>query len=450
MKRLLKFIVILSILLVNPLLASDREKAKTFIFLLHGIGSTSHSFAHMKEALSHALPKYQDRHYLVSEFNYQTGNDDLTTIDFASDFNRHIEETLLSNEFDERNDKISIIAHSQGGLVSLLWIHQSFHQQYRTSFHQQLDSFITLGTPFWGTSIVLFPMWIRLLAKHFGDQEAREMLWGSQTIDLLEQATSEQNPSFKAYLKTINIVNVGANALVYPNVASMRSIMADDIAVPVPSSNINHFTAHDHSTFYRPGELIDVAKKEELGKFFLAQGLHTLPFTAGKFKYTQGLPQVPKQCVLNEYCQHISYPYVWRGILRMHNTQLDHRIIQKTKSYTLDIELKVDQESMKPDEFELMFTDEHGRLLADTGHKLAIAYQRESEEYYPGSNNKTSLRYIIAGRAPDLAQKKVIISIKHKGNRFLPKRVASFIQAQHTSFIKSKMLRFNDYLANRE
>ncbi len=445
--RLITTLILLLLFINTNLLANDQ--AKTFIFLIHGIGSnTQTTFSHMGEALKNVLPKYEDRQVITNEFNYRTGDDQLSTLDFAYDFNQFMEQKLVESGFNEAQDKISIIAHSQGGLVSLLWIHQSFHRAYATNYHQQLDSFITLGTPFWGTSIVLFPLLISPIAKHFGDQESREMLWGSKTIDLLEEATSDKNPSFKAFLRQINVINIGGNALVYPNVASWYRSMDDDIAVPLPSSNINHFTAYDEQEHYKPNQLIDVASKQELGQFFVAQALHTLPFTKGKFKVTQALPQVPKQCMTDEFCQHISYPYVWRGLLKKPLMQLDAKIKKKSTSYTIDLELKIDHESMKPEEFEFNFYDQNGVNLKSLGYKLNTIYSRESEQYYQHTANKDHLRFIFGGRAMNLDQKKIVIEIKHKGNRFISKRVATYIQAQHTSFVKSKMIRFNDYLAD--
>lgn len=443
------FILIFIFLSLGQTASAATDKAKTFVFLIHGIGSdTETTFKEMKSALGNALPKYSNRQFYFSDFNYETGNDSLNTLDFAESFNGHIGETLMHEGFDPNIDKISIIAHSQGGVVSLLWMTQSFSGAYATDYHQFVDTFVTLGTPFWGTSIVLFPLWMKLtLGKHFGDQEAREMLWGSQTINYFEKMVHDSTGGFKKYLQGINIVNIAGNALAYPNIASWSSYMDDDIAVPLPSANINHYMVKDHDTFYKPDQLIDVAEKFEISQFFVAQGLHTLPFLKGKFYLTQGLSQAPKQCVKNENCKHITYPYIWRSLLHFPLKQIDQKIMEKSKSYTIDIDLKVDLETMKPDEFEFTFTDMNGKKLTDLGHKMRLIYDRESEEYYQDGVDKRSLRFIFAGRAPSHLQQKVVIGVRHKGNRFISKRIVSYVGAQHTSFIQSSMLRFNDYVS---
>ena len=75
-----------------------------------------------------------------------------TPYDFAKDVTAIIKKTTESNHFKDE-DKISLIMHSQGGLIGSIWMFQSLMSTEGYGSPEEiehLDSFITLGSPFWG------------------------------------------------------------------------------------------------------------------------------------------------------------------------------------------------------------------------------------------------------------------------------------------------------------
>src|SRR5690606_7915045 len=88
-----------------------------------------------------------------------------------------IDETF--NKFGglNENDKISFITHSQGGIITLVWLYHTFlmtddkyaglrdsalhFERLNPQYFKHVRNFITLGTPFWGSKLAPIGLWMK-------------------------------------------------------------------------------------------------------------------------------------------------------------------------------------------------------------------------------------------------------------------------------------------------
>ena len=159
------------------------------IFLIHGIGGSARSFGAMGEVLERKSPCNR-----VRNFEYQTGHTWLTTYDFSSSFEAQVRELKLSGALAP-GDKLSLIMHSQGGIIGQLWMNRI--RKHDPETFAQLDAFITLATPHWGADLANFGRSVVLALPNrweddvspFGREELNEMSFGSATIRALSSAS---------------------------------------------------------------------------------------------------------------------------------------------------------------------------------------------------------------------------------------------------------------------
>lgn len=206
--------------------------SRNHIILIHGIGGSSRTFGVMDKYLN----KINNCNVAVN-YIYDTGNSKLSTFDFATDFDQFIDRTLAKNKF-QTNDKISLVMHSQGGIIGSLWLLNT--RAKNPELYSKIDSFITLSTPFYGTKIaslgkrVLFS----LAAKdnnplsRMGKIELQEMSYGSSTILFLENNFS------RIFENThIRFLSVSGEKLV-----SHSFLGEGDTTVSPYSANPNHYS----------------------------------------------------------------------------------------------------------------------------------------------------------------------------------------------------------------
>src|SRR5690606_17792130 len=95
------------------------EKPRRFIFLVHGLSGTEKTFGDLPEVLTEHGTRIQPAYDLkVIPIRYTTGDDSWTTYDFA----RHMGQQMLEAVGTVRDtDSITLVAHSQGGVISWIW-----------------------------------------------------------------------------------------------------------------------------------------------------------------------------------------------------------------------------------------------------------------------------------------------------------------------------------------
>ncbi|EQC44925.1 triacylglycerol lipase [Bacteriovorax sp. Seq25_V] len=220
MKKLKILIALMIVMTGNTIYANSCAQTENIV-LIHGIASDKGTFGHMKSALEADFEGCAKVH----EFEYATGDDKKTIFDFSDSLDQFI--TSLSIK---REDKISFIMHSQGGLVGLAYLRKI---QDRPLF-KQLRSFITLGTPFHGALIAKVGRDALFLGgkikeskiSPFGKKELEGMTYGSATLRVLKESLF--------LLKKLNTLAIGGFT------RFKRGISESDLVVPIYSANPNN------------------------------------------------------------------------------------------------------------------------------------------------------------------------------------------------------------------
>lgn len=133
--------------LVVPRVLPLEDKQTHYVFLVHGISGNKDTFGalpevlaeHMQQILPNVLVK-------VIPIKYETGDPRLTTYDFAHKIGDQI---LHETKSMKTQDKISLVAHSQGGLITWIWYILSTSQEHTFEKYfpltQKIDSLLTLA-----------------------------------------------------------------------------------------------------------------------------------------------------------------------------------------------------------------------------------------------------------------------------------------------------------------
>ena len=201
--------------------ASELAKPRHIIFLVHGIAAGSETFGHMDEALTKHLNQNSSTDYTVKYFVYETHNNKNDTEQFAKDLGNNINQYFAENGEINPQDKISIIAHSQGGIVSLIWIYRAMmgDEAFYPQYIRHMDSYITLGTPYWGAKIAVFGDNIKKMTEKFnknflpffGSQQLEDMSFGSPVIFQFQKTrrfpSHQQKAGFTGKWQTYLITN---------------------------------------------------------------------------------------------------------------------------------------------------------------------------------------------------------------------------------------------------
>lgn len=264
------------------------------IFLIHGIGGNAKTFGDMTNFL-----KTLDDCYVIRSFEYDTGNSSLSTYDFAVSFQEFVIEKIKGQEI-KSSDKISLIMHSQGGLVGNLWL--NLIRDTQPAIYHQVDAFITLSTPHWGAEIAnigrhLFftmPEGIKNPISPFGRIELNEMSYGSSTIQGLSWM-------FGQNLRPINFRPLAVGGV---HKIKNKVIGENDIVVPVYSSRPDHFLANQVININENSGIISAAAFVKTNR---------IPFVTVAATHLKmdlpGIASIPTKCLKNE-CNHPSLPII--------------------------------------------------------------------------------------------------------------------------------------------
>jgi pimeloyl-ACP methyl ester carboxylesterase len=336
-------------------IAAEVARPRHIIFLVHGIAAGRETFGHMSEALTKHLNEQDSADYIVENFVYATHNNKNNTEQFAKDLGNTINQYFLENGEINPQDKISIIAHSQGGLVSLIWIYRAAlgDAEYNSKYIEHLDAFITLGTPFWGAKIALFGDTIKRMASKlnknflpfFGTKQLEDMSFGSPVIFNFRKNTIEL--SFQDILKKLNLqmrpVNFGGAAhsmkLLSPFAAGLKEY-EDDSAVPLPSSRFDFIYASSIKSGYSDKDVLQSSEFNEthFAPFHVVDALHVSLMPA--IPLWSAIAFIPKRCVENAECNHPTYKYILGHI--KHETKIpDEKLLSKMTAYLLDINVRL-------------------------------------------------------------------------------------------------------------
>ncbi len=278
---------------------------RQFIFLVHGVGGNKNSFGHMEKYLRKTLNKNNSCHQIYS-FEYPTGDSRFNTKYFAHLLGQFILKKTNVHSL-EANDKISLIMHSQGGLVGQLFLRQvqtAPPQSRLYQLHNMFDSFITLGTPYWGADTanigrrVLFPLPFQRKnpVSPFGKKELNDMSYASDII--LE---------LKNNFEQIFHSDLGIRPLAIAGHTWRHGIHLgeDDNMVPIYSARADHFRATSIRPHYDEDEITSYHHfvKTKRVPFILVPASHS------KSEWP-GIANIPRRCLKQKTCKHPSMPAI--------------------------------------------------------------------------------------------------------------------------------------------
>lgn len=335
---------------------AQTAKPRHVIITVHGLSGNEKTWGYFapytKQYLERMNPNYE---VIVSNFLYPTGqNEKLTTTDFAERLNSHIHSLFSENPISE-DDKISLVAHSQGGIISYIWYFSRLMKDpkdYR--FVQHVDSIITLGTPFWGsklasimtdkTRVDVIPLVKALGGPEFKmtRREITDMSLGSDTVQYFRSLAIQldSDPVFSRKLQSVpvRLINISgilpqdknklftnpdapATSKIARNVIDLiykiftrkgfgDGMVESDIAVIVPSSRWDFIYARptkvSTDTRITSDQFRHFQNLVDRSKVLFTETVH-LPFDA---ENTLSMAYINQFCDEVETCKHPTYRYI--------------------------------------------------------------------------------------------------------------------------------------------
>ncbi|MBC7465592.1 MAG: hypothetical protein H7256_06325 [Bdellovibrio sp.] len=350
----------------NPANTANTQKPRHVIITVHGLSGDETTWGSFNEVTQHYLPMLRpDREVVISNFLYPTGKSEkYSTMDFANMLNNHIE-GLFKDRPLQPEDRISFVGHSQGGVVSYIWffsriLDDSLEQKYM----RQVDSIITLGTPFWGSKLAsmltdknipdIIPL-VRLFADGLVTRkELVDMSFGSDVIHKFRQIAikMDTDPSLEQKIESLPIRLINIMGVLPANsqdvyikndqnvvkditkkiVSKIYELFQDksgnttqiesDVAVMVPSGRWDFIYAKPQiitaggntvsaSQFTHFNHLTD----NKRSKFFFTESVH-LPFDTNS---TLSMAYISKSCLAPEQCAHPTYRYILEELANCSN-----------------------------------------------------------------------------------------------------------------------------------
>ncbi len=346
------------------------SKPRHLIITVHGITGNQQTFGYFGEATRNFLSQI-DPSYEVETINfiYPSGrNEKNGAHEFA--FGPAGLSSFIKNQFKDRPlasaDKISFVAHSQGGIIAAIWFFQSIINQ-TTDFEyvKHVDSIITLGTPFWGSKISsiltdkrnpdVIPL-IKLLATDnykMTRREIADIAYASDTINTFRTLAirMDTDPKLgeqieKLPVRIINITGIlpqNRNALfstaqsdtlisdvtkrlinfvydIYNKSYAGNKRVESDIAVPVASSRWNFIYTPNQvikaDTTISASDYKHFSHLVDRSEFYFTESAH-LPFDT---ENTLSMAYINKACLKVETCNHPTYRYILKELANCKNS----------------------------------------------------------------------------------------------------------------------------------
>lgn len=181
-------------------------KPKNYIISMHGLSGSPESFQGLLPSLTEHLSQINLNYdYVPKNFKYSSGVKDAEIEGFVSEFeNFLIKEVPVLNE----GDKISMVAHSQGGLVGYIWYLKTLDgvDLRQKGYLEKVNGFVTLGTPFWGSHTTF------LLKKFIPNEDIQDFIfekikYGDQEVTDIT-AAFEKIYDYFSKMASKNYVNI--------------------------------------------------------------------------------------------------------------------------------------------------------------------------------------------------------------------------------------------------
>lgn len=347
------------------------QNNKHLVFVVHGVAANTNSVDGIKKALEVEAKNHDsqtDWHFI--NFGYQTGNHGKDVYIFAKELADFISKSFKNHGGLQPHDKFSLVMHSQGGLVGLRFLINSFLNQkdFHPELQPHLDAFITLSTPYWGSKVAIFgarilPILAYLkipLPDKYGTRELEDMELASDFSAisrniLTDPANAEALLGIKRQSRFLVISAVTERLNILAPISTGRYRYEDDTAVPIPSSHLDFFYYKDsqgsgaatvNAAEFKATDLVDSAN------YIVVNAFHASPFPESK--YFPGIVQLPKRCLNIPYreCNHPAYASI---VQHLFDLERDPPFVRDLTSFAIDLKLNAHGESVSKKEMKLSF-----------------------------------------------------------------------------------------------
>lgn len=322
-------------LLLAPILtqAIDRKNMQRhFVFLIHGLNGSVATFGDLPLVLKkHGQIIQPDTDLQVIPLNYSTGRDDQTTYDFA----RQIGNQIVQHIGELRSsDRITLVAHSQGGVVSWIFLLKSLDGddgfEFFKPYAAQTEGLMTLGSPIWGSKLADFASdndYLRGFAKKFGvklgRREVEEMSYLSDTIVRFSRRASlleDQGVHLPFRVQSVagivseandkNLpISVRARLLAFQTFYGLgwNKLAETDLAVPIASARANFIHQKNPQSSRKNRIFADefsVFEDPSINDLTIIRGIHASRNPEKQYD----IAHVPLECInLKQACNHPTY-----------------------------------------------------------------------------------------------------------------------------------------------
>jgi len=433
------------------------KKPKHVIFLIHGIGGNKTHFGYMAKALPKILNKKDpSTKYMARSIEYDTGNNEKTPYDFAKDINLIIQRTTASGKF-KKEDKISLIMHSQGGLIGSIWMLQSLMSTpgYGSPDDlEQLDCFITLGSPFWGAKTAQWGHEVKDLTGKlgvdvplpYGKKELEQMSFGSDMIydfrmAMIDPKYKEHIEYLQSHVRFLNVVGVVDLLNPLGVFVSGTGKYEDDGAVPLSSARFNFLYNQDLKEDYNPAEVTHLSQVREINMapYVVVNAMHRSPLP--EVANFAGIAQIPKTCIKKESCGHPTFPYLWKHILGKTVEQMDDTL-GDFKTFLLDINVRVESDQDYPCEnINIEFQKLDGASINDSNIDISKFYEMYAKGRRRSKKYRNHCRFYFTGSIKkSLEGRKEAVRVKVTGKGLKTRYVDIRLKESYSSFIDVNLI----------
>lgn len=431
---------------------------KHIIFLVHGIGGNKTHFGHMIKALRKILSsKDSSTKFVIKNVEYETGHDEKSPYDFAKDLAEVINKYVDSPKL-KQDDKISLIMHSQGGLIGSIWMFQSARSNPDYSSRKALDyidAFITLGSPFWGAKTAKWGSEIKALTKRmgvkvplpFGHRELEEMAFGSDMIfdfrqALIDPQYQENIQTLKKQVRFLNIIGVADILNPIGIFVSGVDKYEDDGAVPLCSARFNFLYQQSIKDHYADNDRtkLDECKEIDLAPYVVVNAMHLSPVP--DMTNFPGIAQIPKLCVKDSDFYHPTFAYIWEHLLNKPITQKDKKL-GDFKTVLIDINVRLDSsEGQLDDDLTIQFLQLDGSEIANSNVEISMAMELYSKGQRRSRKNPNHCRFYFTGHIKRrLDNRKEAILVKFSKPGYRTRLVEIELKSAYSTFIDINLVR---------
>jgi hypothetical protein len=440
---------------------AQSTKPRHIIFLVHGIAGSEKSFGYMNQALtSHLNNEFSvegiEYEYSVENFIYQTKSNKNNTEQFAKDLGNAIDKYFVENGAINPQDKISLIAHSQGGVVSLIWLYRATlgDVEFNSKYVEHVDSYITLGTPFWGAKMAVFGGKLKEMAKRlgdnvipiFGDQQLHDMSFGSPVIfnfrkNAIDPEYQNVLKKMDLHIRPVNFGGAATNMKLFSPFAIGLKEYEDDSAVPLPSSHFDFIYASSFKKNYKSGDILPSSSfiETHFSKHHVVDALHLS--VVPSVHYWTAIADIPSECVEDAECNHPTYKYVLAHLLHIPYAPSE-KLLSKMTGFILDVNVRLpDGDQLSADKIKIKFSSNDRDILIASpmefynhGYSMNSADKTYRQFYFTGSVNNSFIPQKDRGDGAAFKDKTMTATISAPG--YKSRIIKAKVRPTYSTFIE--------------